>query len=170
MRLLGGCIVLMGSLGLAMNYILTLREEWRSARELRDILELISEEIRYGRMSLPECFVQVGMQRRTTLGRCFGELGRKALDRPQESLRELLEEDLREHLRQVLPPEEYHAFFEFAAPEGYQDEQMQRRALNRSRARMEELLEIRGEQLRGKSRVACCLGITGGVFLILFLW
>ncbi len=163
-------MVLLGSLGLAVSYVLTLREEWRAVRELRDILELISGEIRYGRTSLPECFLQVGMQRPTVLGKSFEELGRRALERPQDSLRELLEDGLQEKLRKVLPLEEYHAFFEFAAPKGYQDEQMQRRALDRSQARIEELLEIRGEQLRGKSRVACCLGIMGGLFLILFLW
>ena len=94
----------------------------------------------------------------------------KALSSPEASLRELMRETLDEELTRILPAKEYQAFFEFAAPEGYQDERMQRRALERSRGKVEALIEKRREKLLGECRVASCLGVLGGLFVILLLW
>lgn len=86
------------------------------------------------------------------------------------TLFDLMEETLGGELGRILPASEYHAFLGFAAPEGYQDERMQRRALEQSRRRLEMLAEQRKERLLGECRVASCLGIMGGFFVILLLW
>lgn len=137
---------------------------------MRDVLELIEGEIQYGRGSLPECFVRAGMQRQTQMGKLIEETGRKALASPEAALLDLMEETLGDELGRFLPATEYHAFLGFAAPEGYQDERMQRRALEQSRHRVEALVEKRKERLVGECRVASCLGIMGGLFVILLLW
>ena len=141
-----------------------------AAEELRDVLELIEGEIQYGRGSLPECFIKAGAQKQSKIGKLIEETGRRVLLTPNLSLREVLEEKTRGELCQFLPPEIVSMFFELIAPDGYRDERMQRRALERSRYRLEGLIKNRSEQLRGECRVANWLGIMGGLFLILFLW
>ena len=152
------------------RHVLWRRRELAVTEEIRDVLELIEGEIQYGRGSLPECFVRAGTQRQTQIGKLFEETGRKALSSPGMTLFDLMEETLGGELGRFLPASEYHAFLGFAAPEGYQDERMQRRALEQSRHRVEALAEKRKERLLGECRVASCLGILGGLFVILLLW
>lgn len=170
MRLFGAIFVVLGSIGLALCYSNGRRKEILTLEELRDILEWIEGEIRYGRTSLPECFLQVGAQRPTALGKAFQEAGWRQLQTPRENMRDLMEDGLKQELSQVLTTVEYQRLFEFISPDGYRDEGMQRRALERSRNGMEELLKLRKEEYRGKCRVAWSLGAMGGLFIILLLW
>ena len=170
MNLIGGCMILLGSMGLAVSYCLEERGRIRTSRELRELLELMEGEIRYGRRTLPECLVRAGAQKGTELGRCFEDIGRRALCAPQESLSELLKEGLEGKLGTVLPSEELRVLWELSAPEGYQEEEMQQKALQRSRHLIEAGLAENEARLRERTRVACCLGLMGGLFVILLLW
>lgn len=163
-------MVFFGCALMALRYVSDLRREVRVLEQLRDILELIEGEIQYGKVSLPECFLAAGAQCGTKLGRIFEDLGKQTAHNSRENLREAMERALEGEIRDVLPAEEYRRFFEFAAPMGYADEEMQRKALERSREKLEALLKRRQEEVRGRCRVAWSLGMTGGIFVILFLW
>ena len=155
---------------MALRYALGLRREIQTLEELCGILELIEEEIQYGRATLPECFLKVGVQRPTRLGRIFGKLGQNTIYASNSSLREAMEAQLQEELGSFLSKEDYCIFYDFVSPGGFAGDEMQRKALERSRRRMEELLERRKKEYQGKRKVAISMGLTGGLFLILFLW
>ena len=163
-------MILLGSMGLAACYCLEQRSRIRIKGELRELLELMEGEVRYVRRTLPECLIRAGAQRGTELGRCFEDIGRRALSAPQEPLRDLLKEGLEDKLGTVLSPEEFQTLLELSAPEGYQEDEMQQKALQRCRHRIEKGLAENEAQLRERMRVACCLGFMGGVFVILLLW
>ena len=162
--------MLFGSLGMAMRYVLGLQKEIQTLEELCGILELIEGEIQYGKASLPECFLKVGARRRTRLGSIFEKLGQNTITSSEIPLREAMEAELREELGDFLTREEYCIFFDFASPGGFAGDELQRKVLERSRHRMEELLEQRRKEFQGKRKVAISMGLTGGLFLILFLW
>lgn len=163
-------MIVFGCLGLAVRYVWNAKREIRILEELRDILELMEGEIRYGLMPLPECFLKVGESRRSDLGKCFTEIGRRALTSSREDIRSLMEDELRTVLKNVLRRENYLSLFDFLSPAGFAEDELQRRALERSRNRIETLLKERAEDVKGRCRVAWSLGITGGVFVTLFLW
>ena len=170
MRLLGSGLILIGSFGMAARYALRLRWEMETLEELSTILERIESEIRYDRASLPECFWKIGAQRRTRLGRSFEKLGKDAIHASEGSLREALEAELREEIEPLLSLEDYRTLFDFVTPGGFAGDEMQRRALERSRHRVDEVLEQRRKEYQGKRKVAVSMGLMGGLCIILFLW
>lgn len=170
MRWIGCGMILAGSLGMALRYVLQLKRELFLVMELRDCLEMIESEIRYGKASLPECFLKVGKQKTSEIGVIFEGVGEKALTERGESLRDGMVRGLSPMLEPILPLQDLSCVLDFVSPQGFADEEMQRRALEKGRRRMEEVVSSKREELREKCRVAWGLGLTGGLFVILFLW
>ena len=163
-------MILLGCTGMAFRRVLCVREEIRTMEELKCLLEMIGEEIGYGRFSLPECFCRAGAQKATPLGEAFVTLGEMTMRASGMHLRDAMEETLGDRLRSVLPPLEYQSFLELVAPRGYAGEAMQRSAVERSRSKIDELLARRKKEMLEKCRVTWCLGMTGGILVILILW
>lgn len=169
MKWIGCFMVFLGSLGLSALYVLEYQREMELLCELRDLLELMEGEIRYGRASLPECFLRAGRQRPTRMGQAFQRVGERALLNVHEDLKMALEAELWPGLKEFFSVKELSGYFDFLSPDGYAEEEMQRRALEKARRRIEARSEQKRGDMRGKCRVAWCLGITGGVFTILLL-
>ncbi len=170
MKWIAAAMILFGTLGMAAMHALCVKQDLAFLTELRDALELMEGEIRYGKRSLPECFYVAGKGRNTKLGQAFLEIGKRTGSSEREQLGVVMEEVLAPVFEGHLSGEEALWFYEFAPSGGYLEEEMQRRSLERIRLRMEEILRKRKEESRGKCRVAWSLGLSGGLFLILFLW
>lgn len=99
----------------------------------------------------------------------FAKIGREALDKPEERFQDLLRKGLEEALREILPPSEERQFYEFASQGGLRREEMQVRALERSRRRIGEIAEECRAGRREKGRVAWSLGAMGGLLLVVLL-
>lgn len=155
---------------MALRYVLQLKRGLWMAEELRDCLEVMEGEVRYGKATLPECFLKVSKQRASEIGGIFGKIGEKALSERGESLRDGLIRELSPCLETILSSQELLDVLDFVSPLGFAEEEMQRRLLEKGRRRMEEVVSSKREELREKCRVAWGLGLTGGLFVILFLW
>ncbi len=170
-KILGGCMIFSGCLGLGLWYRQQFGARIEALRSLERILELLASEVRYGRAALPECcshiagglapefeaaFLEVGRRMEENLGASFGEIFREEMESVL-ALLPLQEED-REH------------FLGFASRTGYSDSQMQLREIEQGA----ELLRDTRKSLEGenaeKGRMALGLGAMGGLMLILVLW
>lgn len=170
MKWIAAAMILFGTLGMAALYNLGIKQDQAFLTELRDAMELMEGEIRYGKRSLPECFLMAGEGRNTKLGQAFSEIGKRTGSGERERLGAVMKEVLTPIFESHLSGEEALCFYDLASPGGFLEEEMQRRSLERIRLRMEEILNKRKEESRGKCRVAWSLGLSGGLFLILFLW
>lgn len=170
-RILGGCMIFSGCLGLGLWYRNQFGARIKALRILEHILELLASEVRYGRAALPECcshiagglppefeaaFLGVGRRMEENMGASFGEIFREEMRQALDALP--LQEDDREH------------FLGFAGRTGYSDSQMQLREIEQGA----ELLRATRKRLENenaeKGRMALGLGAMGGLMLILVLW
>ena len=158
LKILGGCMIFSGCLGLGMWYSTQLRGRIKAVRNLRNILELLAGEIGYGRATLPECCTHTARYLHPPFDQAFCRIGERMEENMEKTLSTLpLKESDRED------------FLAFTWQTGFMDSQMQLRAIEQSI----ELLRLTGEKLQQenaeKSRMAVGLGAMGGLLLILIL-
>lgn len=169
MKWLGILMVLGGCLGFTILSLEEMKRHMERLEEWRTALEWMEGEIRYGKISFPECFIRIGGRMQTPLGDCFERAGRRMRLEPQKNIRDLLEEELRQGLRPAYQEETSGELLSFLAPDGFWDEQMQRKALERIRESVEELLREKKGEYGGKRKVGISVGIAVGSMIILFL-
>jgi len=170
-RGIASIMILTGCFGLGILHRENLNGRIRALQQLADILELLEGEVRYGRAVLPECCLRVGEQVKGGFGEAlirvfreteedcgipFGEIFREIIGKQMEGL--------------PLKREDEEAFFQFLSPAGFADGQMQERAMQLSRERLEKTKERLERESAEKGRIAVGLGAMGGLLLILILW
>lgn len=169
MKLLGGILIILGCLGCAFRYMDKLHTRIELLKEWRTILEAMEGEIRYGRLSFPECFIRMGGHFPTPLGQCLGEIGRVMEENPHKNFREETEKKLQGVLGNDFSQQEKKDLFCIWIFQGCRDEQMQQKLLQRCRENVEEYLSKWKGEYRGKSKVALSLGAMMGIVLVLLL-
>ncbi len=170
-RILGGCMIFSGCLGLGIWYRQQFGARIRALRSLEHILELLASEVRYGRAALPECCRHLAENLPEPFRQAFGEVGRRMEENMGVSFGEVFREELGKALEGLpLQEADREDFLGVAHQTGFCDSQMQLRAIERSR----ELLGATRERLERehaeKCRMALGLGAMGGLLLILVLW
>lgn len=169
MKVVGAFLIFGGCIGWAYQYLERLRRKCTLLEEWREILELMEGEIRYGRMTFPECFLQIGAQVPSLLGGTLWKIGKMLEEQPQKNPCKEVELQFKERLRGTFTEEEIEKLFLLPVGEGYQDERMQRRMLERKRENVEKRIVGMKEEYGGKSRVAYCLGTMSGIIMVLLL-
>lgn len=169
MKLLGAAMVLLGCLGMALEYIHNLEQKIQGLEELLGLLEWMESEISYTRVTLPECFLRVNGQTRSKFGNCFFEVGKKAIENPMENLKRLLITEMEPLLKKILSEADCLAFYEIAEGDGCREENRKCSSLKRVRQRLEERWIDTKELRKKRSRAAIGLGTLGGLFVILLL-
>ena len=169
MKLLGSVMIFLGSMGLAKMYAEKISQEIRLLERLEETLELIENEIGYGKMSLPECLLWAGMQKRDLLGQSLERVGRVMLDSPEKHFDSVLEAELKSVLKGAGWTEAMNRFLEISSVEGCRDEKSQLRSVERARRYfLEELNRKKGMQKEEK-KIVWCISTMGGMFVILLL-
>ena len=170
-KLLGGCLVFAGCLGLGLWYRYQFGARIKALRSLEHMLELLASEVRYGRATLPECcshiaggldldfeeaFLEVGRRMEENMGTSFGEVFREEMEKALGGLP--LQEADREN------------FLRFSARTGFSDSQMQLREIEQSAELLRNTRDRLERENTEKCRMAVGLGAMGGLLLILVLW
>lgn len=171
LKLLGSCMILTGCFGIGLWYRAQFNGRIRAIRMLREILELLSGEVRYGRSTLPECCSNVAKNIAGPLGGALEKVGRDMRDNIGLSFGETFQKEFDEVLEGMcLKEEDREAFLQFTRQAGHADGQMQLRVMEQSMEllhRTEEALERENAE---KCRMAVGLGAMSGILLILILW
>ena len=162
-------MVVFGCFGLAWDYAEGEHKRISFLSDWRDILDSMEEEVRYGKISLPECFLHIGMRFDTALGECIGRVGKELEGHPGKGVRKELNQEIQEEFGKLFRREELSELFQFTSMLGFQKEEMQKRALERQREMVEELLCRKKEAYREKRRIILFMGAFLGVFLVLLL-
>ena len=143
----------------------------RTLHSLKNILELLAGEVRYGRATLPECCTHIAKYLAEPYGKAFLEIGQKMEENTGISFGDVFRGKMEGILKELpLKEEDREHFLRFTSLTGFADGQMQLRALEQSM----ELLDGTKERLErdnaDKCRMAVGLGAMGGLLLVLILW
>ncbi len=171
LRFLGSCMILTGCFGIGLWYRAQFNGRIKTVRQLREILELLSGEVRYGRSTLPECCSLVSRSVAPPFGGALERVGQGMRDNIGLSFGETFQREFEEVLEGMhLKDEDVEAFMRFTRQACHADSQMQLRAMEQGAevlSRTEEALE---RENAGKCRMAVGLGAMSGILLILILW
>ncbi len=169
-RILGGCMVFGGCLGLGFWYRSQLNGRIKALRELQSILELLAGEVRYGRATLPECCSHIARYLAPPFDEAFLRIGSKMEENTGISFGEVFREETCEVLAALpLQSQDRENFLRFANKTGFTEGQMQLRTIEQSMER----LRVTQEQQEGENvqrcKMAVGLGAMGGLLLLLVL-
>lgn len=170
-RILGGCMIFGGCLGLGLWHRAQMTGRIKALRELEHILELLSSEVRYSRATLPECCRHISKGLSQPFGEAFGNTGSRMEENGGLSFGEVFREEMEEAFRDMpLQETDREDFLRFAGQTGFADSQMQLRAMEQSAELLKDAREGLEREHAGKCRMAVGLGAMGGLLLILVLW
>lgn len=171
MRILGGCMIFSGCLGLGIWYRLQMEGRVRTIRSLIHILELLIGEVRYGRATLPECCSRMARYLEEPFRQAFVRIGGIMEENTGASFGNVFRQEMEGTLRSLpLKEEDREDFFRFTTQTGFMDGQMQLRAIEQSAERLQSTQEKLERENAEKCRMAVGLGAMGGLLLILVLW
>ena len=170
-RILGGCMIFSGGLGLGLWYRSWLLGRARALRSLGSILELLAGEVRYGRATLPECCSRTARHLTAPFGEAFQRIGNRMEENTGVSFGETFREEMEGVLKELpLETEDRENFLRFTSQTGFMDGQMQLRAMEQSLELLRGTWEKLEQENTEKCKMAVGLGALGGLLLILVLW
>ncbi len=162
--MLGGC------LGLGLWYRAQMDGRIKALRNLENILELLSSEVRYGRASLPECCSHAARFLAPPFDAAFQEIGRRMEENSGMAFGEVFREEMAEGLTGLpLKEKDREDFLQFTLRTGFMDSQMQLKAMEQSMALIRNTQEKLTQEHAEKCRMALGLGAMSGLLLILIL-
>ena len=107
----------------------------RTLRSLKNILELLAGEVRYGRAALPECCAHIARHLTDPYREAFLEIGRRMEENTGISFGEAFRSEMGGILAQLpLKEEDRENFLQFASQTGFADGQMHGAAGRNERA------------------------------------
>lgn len=170
MRILGGILIMGGSVGLGLWYRARFIGGVRAKRILVRILELLMSEIRYGKAAMPECCEKLAGQMEEPYKNGFREVVRLYREGGQDSFVRAFCEAMGKCLGELpLKKEDREIFFEPFRTQGFQDGEMQLKCLEQSRDRLLNSIRLEEKELPGKCKMAVSLGGMSGLVMLIIL-
>lgn len=170
-RMLGGCMVFAGCLGLGLWYRYQFCARIKALHCLEHILERLASEVRYGRSALPECCSHMAEGLDGAFGEAFAQVGRRMEENMGLSFGEVFQEEMEKPLGGLpLQEADRESFLRFALRTGYSDSQMQLREIEQGAESLRDTKKRLERENAEKCRMAVGLGAMGGLLLILVLW
>lgn len=171
LRILGGILVITGSLGLGYWYYRQIGMRIGNVEELIRMLDLMMSEIRYSRATLPECCKALAGQMQEPYDRMFQKLSECLQKDDIVSFEAVFEQCLMESLRKTSArQEETEALLRFTRNSSIKDGKMQLLGMERCRQNLAGIKEKLESEAAGKGRMALGLGSLGGLLLLILLW
>ena len=171
LRIVGSCMILAGCFGIGWWYRMQFNGRLRTVHILKEILELLSGEVRYGRSTLPECCSHVAGNFGEPFGDALEKVGQNMRDNIGLSFGETFQQEFEMALEGThLKDEDREAFLQFTKQICYADSQMQLRAMEQSVELLRKTEETLERENAEKCRMAVGLGAMSGILLILILW
>ncbi len=147
-----------------------LREQYAQLEYVRQLFYILQSEIRYARSPLNEIFSYIGNSVREPYKTWLLELGRKLEGRNGGTFADLWKTSIGEHLAaSALPENELLRLEELGERLGLADLELQIRAVELYLTQLDaSILEIR-KDMKIKIRLYHCLGIMGGLLIVILL-
>lgn len=133
-------------------------------------MRLLQGEIRYAKTTLPEAFQHVGMRAAPSCRSFFGATGNRMEQLEHRSVKEAMQSCAKENLKNLcLKREDLERLYRLGEQLGYLDQEMQIKGIEFYIEQQRTARKDAEREYREKERVYHCLGIMGGLFLVILL-
>lgn len=147
-----------------------LKRRIRSLRDLEEAMMLLQGEIRYARATLPEAFQHVGQRAAPSCRPFFESTGKLMEQLKHKSAREAMQSCAEEKLKnQGLKREDLERLYRVGEQLGYLDQEMQIKGIEFYIEQQKAACSDAEKEYKEKERVYHCLGVMGGLFLVILL-
>ncbi len=147
-----------------------LKRRIRILWELEEGMRLLQGEIRYAKATLPEAFAHVGMRADPLCRSFFREMGDRTAQLAYRSVREAMQNCAAETLKNLcLKREDLERLYRLGEQLGYLDQEMQIKGIEGYLEQQKSVRKEAEKEYREKEKVYHCLGIMGGLFLVILL-
>lgn len=168
LRYVGMGLVVFGCTALGMEMSSDRKKRIRDIRELQKILDLLEGEIGYAHASLPESFRQVSGRVKPPFSGFLAHMAEHMEAFLGDTLKEIFRQHVRDELEQTaLQKDDLEDLIRFGEQLGYLDVKMQLTAIAFYREQLAQSCEQAQELYRNQSKLFRCLGIMGGLFLVI---
>ncbi len=166
----GLVLIFLACLGTGIARGQRLGQRIRQLRQLMRLAEFLKGEIAFARTTLPDAFLQIAGKLESPMDGFCRQLAGQMREKKGEEFSVLLWESMEAAWKNTcLEKEDVDEFYQAARNLGYLDQGMQIHLLERYLKEMEQKLELLCGALPGQRKLCRCLGLLGGVFLVILL-
>ena len=170
-KIVGFIMIFAGCAGLGVWYGSRFQCQISVLKDFCHMLELFLGEIRFGRSTLPECCLRLAQRMEEPYKACFDEIYERSLENSGESFEELCSTSLAQGLKGVEASwEDKELFINCFAKSGYEEDVLQLRVVEQTKAELEKKLTLMEAQASSRYRLSLSLGAMSGLLLIILLW
>lgn len=170
LRMIGVLLLMAGSVGLGWS----VKEKWKASLEvlyqMRQIFEMLQNEITYSRASLPEACSRIGGRVEEPYRNAFFSIRKEMLANRGVPFYTIWKEEM-EKCMEKLPGagEDKRVFLDFGGCIGYMDGEMQAEAVEQYIHKLNISIERMEKDMWNKYKVIMSLSIMGGFMLAIML-
>lgn len=171
LRVIGFCIVILGSAGFGYAYIQTKKEALKELEKFIYFFRLLESEVSYHKESLPEAVVRVGRKMEKGMGEIFSSIEETCVYSRQKNFGEAWHFSVKPYLENTqLCMKERNVINGFADYAGYEDKSLQESMIRQyidelERCRKEKEVEI-SEKQRVVMGISSILGLMISIILL----
>lgn len=169
-KMLGLICIIVGGSGIGYSMSQQVSRRYTELQNLQRMAAMLVGEITYGNTPLPEALSSIGRRLEGPVADFLDKLSKNLLEQPHESLAVLFEQRMRECLgKSQLQEKDLETLARMGSFLGYLDRDMQLRTLKLYQSELEREMEDTYKSMPGKKKLYQCIGIMGGLFLVILL-
>lgn len=169
-KLVGSILILAASTGIGVAKGMELQKHLRELESLKQLFLMLQSEITYAKSPFGEAFFHISGRMRGAFSKWLKELSAQLEEKSGKTYDMLWNESITLHFQKsLLTKEELEALREVGASMGYLDEEMQIGMIHLYLEQLEHSILKMRQEMSAKKKLCNCLGIMGGVFLVIVL-
>lgn len=169
MRILGGIIFLLGTVGLGMFQSVSYEEEIESLKQAADMMRFLITQIQSENASLPESICKVSVRMEGYIGKILQNIQKKTLENDGKPLSAIWQEEM-SGLSEYFSNKNLDLLVHMFDQTGFYDTKAQLQRLQMNLEVFTEEIRSREEQKEKRCRLYQSMGLMVGIFVIILLW
>ena len=170
LRFIGGILIITATTGAGILYGMELQEYLEKLLYIRHIIYMIKGELEYSQAPLSEVFGRISVRVREPYRRWLGAMEKQVENREEDAFLKIWMRSVDKYLKELhLKSEHSIQLKELGTYLGQTDGASESRNLQLYLGRLELEIEKVREGMASKKRIGNCLGVMGGIFLVVLL-
>ena len=170
LRFIGGILIITATTGAGILYGMELQEYLEKLLYIRHIIYMIKGELEYSSVPLSEVFGRISARVREPYRQWLGAMEKQVENREEDAFLKIWMRSVDKYLKELhLKSEHSIQLKELGTYLGQTDGASESRNLQLYLGRLELEIEKVREGMASKKRIGNCLGVMGGIFLVVLL-
>ena len=170
LRFIGGILIITATTGAGILYGMELQEYLEKLLYIRHIIYMIKGELEYYQAPLSEAFGRISVRVREPYRRWLSAMEKQVENREEDAFLKIWMRSVDKYLKELhLKSEHSIQLKELGTYLGQTDGASESRNLQLYLGRLELEIEKVREGMAAKKRIGNCLGVMGGIFLVVLL-